>query len=242
MTCGEGGALAIADPELAARAEIIREKGTNRSAFLRGEVDKYTWVAEGSSYVLSDVLAAVLDAQLDKLDAIQARRRGGHGALPRAGFGDWAARARRAPAARAARPRAQPPLFYLLYPTPRARDRALAALRAGGVLRDLPLRAAALLAATGAAWAGEPALPVTDRVARALAAPAAAPAPDRRRRGARDRRRAAARGLSARPAPPLSLVLACYNEEETSSASFAEIRDDARGHAAARSRSSSWTT
>ena len=49
------------------RAEIIREKGTNRAAFFRGEVDKYTWVAEGSSYVLSDVLAAVLDAQLDKL-------------------------------------------------------------------------------------------------------------------------------------------------------------------------------
>ena len=74
VSCGEGGALAIADPELAQRAEIAREKGTNRAAFLRGEVDKYTWVAEGSSYVLSDVLAALLDAQLDKLDAIQARR------------------------------------------------------------------------------------------------------------------------------------------------------------------------
>src|SRR5262249_54251050 len=58
VTCGEGGALAIADPQVAARAEIIREKGTNRSAFLRGEVDKYTWVAEGSSYILSDLLAA----------------------------------------------------------------------------------------------------------------------------------------------------------------------------------------
>jgi dTDP-4-amino-4,6-dideoxygalactose transaminase len=74
ITCGEGGALALMDGEVAARAEIIREKGTNRSAFLRGEVDKYTWVAEGSSYVLSDILAAVLDAQLDKLDAIQQRR------------------------------------------------------------------------------------------------------------------------------------------------------------------------
>ena len=52
----------------------MREKGTNRSAFLRGEVDKYTWVSEGSSFVLSDVLAAVLDAQLDKLEEIQARR------------------------------------------------------------------------------------------------------------------------------------------------------------------------
>src|SRR5262245_34474010 len=74
ITCGEGGALAVNDEGLAARAEIIREKGTNRSAFLRGEVDKYTWVAEGSSYVLSDLLAAVLDAQLDRFDAIQSRR------------------------------------------------------------------------------------------------------------------------------------------------------------------------
>ena len=81
ITCGEGGALwSCATRRLAARAEIMREKGTNRSAFLRGEVDKYTWVAEGSSYVLSDVLAAMLDAQLDKFDEIQARGR----AWPRA--------------------------------------------------------------------------------------------------------------------------------------------------------------
>src|SRR5688500_3234255 len=75
VTCGEGGALVVSDPEVAARAEIIREKGTNRAAFLRGEVDKYTWVDEGSSFVLSDVLAAILDAQLDKLPRIQERRR-----------------------------------------------------------------------------------------------------------------------------------------------------------------------
>src|SRR5262245_57162745 len=56
LSCGEGGALALHDEAAARRAEIIREKGTNRSAFLRGEVDKYTWVAEGSSFVLSDVL------------------------------------------------------------------------------------------------------------------------------------------------------------------------------------------
>ena len=75
VTCGEGGALAVADPEIAARAEIIREKGTNRIAFLRGEVDKYTWVDEGSSFIISSVLAAILDAQLDKLPRIQERRR-----------------------------------------------------------------------------------------------------------------------------------------------------------------------
>src|SRR4029453_8632383 len=74
VTCGEGGALALRDPAVAERAEIIREKGTNRAAFLRGEVDKYTWVAEGSSYILSDVLAAILDAQLDKAETIAARR------------------------------------------------------------------------------------------------------------------------------------------------------------------------
>src|SRR5204863_30649 len=74
VTCGEGGAVTFADAGIAERAEVIREKGTNRSAFLRGEVDKYTWVTEGSSYVLADVLAAVLDAQPDKLEEIQARR------------------------------------------------------------------------------------------------------------------------------------------------------------------------
>src|SRR4029453_12405739 len=74
VTCGEGGALAVRDPAVIARAEIIREKGTNRAAFLRGEIDKYTWVAEGSSYVLSDLLAAVLEAQLARLDEIQAAR------------------------------------------------------------------------------------------------------------------------------------------------------------------------
>ena len=73
----------VADPEIARRAEIAREKGTNRAAFFRGEVDKYTWVAEGSSYVLSDVLAAILDAQLDKLARDPGASGGGREALPR---------------------------------------------------------------------------------------------------------------------------------------------------------------
>ena len=76
VTCGEGGALLTDDDQLARRAEIIREKGTNRSAFLRGEVDKYTWVDEGSSFLPSDILAAVLLAQLEKVAEIhEARRR-----------------------------------------------------------------------------------------------------------------------------------------------------------------------
>ena len=73
LTCGEGGALVINDPPLVERAEILREKGTNRSRFFRGQVDKYTWVDVGSSYLPSDILAAYLCAQLESRDAIQAR-------------------------------------------------------------------------------------------------------------------------------------------------------------------------
>jgi dTDP-4-amino-4,6-dideoxygalactose transaminase len=75
ITCGEGGAFLTNDDEIARKAEIIREKGTNRSAFLRGEVDKYTWVSAGSSYVLSDLLAAMLEAQLAKRAEIKAKRK-----------------------------------------------------------------------------------------------------------------------------------------------------------------------
>jgi dTDP-4-amino-4,6-dideoxygalactose transaminase len=75
ITCGEGGALLINDPSYIQRAEIVREKGTDRSMFFRGQVDKYTWVDIGSSYVMSDVLAAFLFAQLEVWPSIQARRR-----------------------------------------------------------------------------------------------------------------------------------------------------------------------
>jgi dTDP-4-amino-4,6-dideoxygalactose transaminase len=72
--CGEGGALTVRDPVLLERAEYLRDKGTNRRRFLSGLVDKYTWVDVGSSYVLSDLNAAYLAAQLDALDRIQERR------------------------------------------------------------------------------------------------------------------------------------------------------------------------
>ncbi len=75
FTCGEGGALLINDPQYIERAEIIREKGTDRSRFFRGQVDKYTWVDVGSSYLPSDVLAAFLYAQLEARDCIQSKRR-----------------------------------------------------------------------------------------------------------------------------------------------------------------------
>ena len=75
ITCGEGGALLINDERFEERAEIIREKGTNRARFFRGQVDKYSWVDVGSSFVMSDVLAAFLYGQLDKWQEIQAKRR-----------------------------------------------------------------------------------------------------------------------------------------------------------------------
>jgi dTDP-4-amino-4,6-dideoxygalactose transaminase len=90
LTMGEGGALIINDPSLVREAEIIREKGTNRTAFKRGEVDKYTWVSPGSSYLPSDLLAAYLWAQLEQWETIQRKR---HKVWDRyeQDLGDWAA-------------------------------------------------------------------------------------------------------------------------------------------------------
>jgi dTDP-4-amino-4,6-dideoxygalactose transaminase len=75
IIAGEGGMLAINATQFSQRAEIIREKGTNRSSFFRGEVDKYGWVDVGSSFLPSDIIAAFLWAQIEHLDSIQARRR-----------------------------------------------------------------------------------------------------------------------------------------------------------------------
>ncbi len=75
ITCGEGGALLINDEALAERAEIIRQKGTNRARFFRGEVDKYSWVDVGSSYLPSELLAGFLYAQLEQADRIQEQRK-----------------------------------------------------------------------------------------------------------------------------------------------------------------------
>jgi dTDP-4-amino-4,6-dideoxygalactose transaminase len=73
--CGEGGALCINNPDMVQRAEIIRDKGTNRQRFFRGEVDKYTWVDVGSSYVPSEICSAFLFGQLEEMDRISERRR-----------------------------------------------------------------------------------------------------------------------------------------------------------------------
>ena len=166
VTCGEGGALLVRDPEVARRAEIAREKGTNRAAFFRGEVDKYTWVAEGSSYVLSDVLAALLDAQLDKLAEIQ-RRRAAVVARYREALASWAAeRGVRLPPELPER-EANHHIFFLLYPEARQRDAALRSLHARGVqatFHYVPLHSAPHARRLGL----EAELPVTDRVAATL--------------------------------------------------------------------------
>ena len=75
FTCGEGGALIINNPKYIERAEVIREKGTNRSKFLRGEIDKYSWVDIGSSFLPSEILAAYLYAQFEQKEKIQSKRK-----------------------------------------------------------------------------------------------------------------------------------------------------------------------
>ncbi len=75
FSCGEGGALLINDPAQIERAEILREKGTNRSRFFRGQIDKYTWVDMGSSYLPSEILAAVLKSHLEEKEFIQNKRK-----------------------------------------------------------------------------------------------------------------------------------------------------------------------
>jgi dTDP-4-amino-4,6-dideoxygalactose transaminase len=167
ITCGEGGALALRDPEVAQRAEVIREKGTNRSAFLRGEVDKYTWIAEGSSYVLSDLLAAVLDAQLDKQEEI-ARRRSRIAARYRAELSDWArSHGVRLPAELPGRV-VNDHIFYLLLPDAHAQAACLSSLRARGIgatFHYVPLHSAPF--GQGLEQGGS-AFPVTERIAETL--------------------------------------------------------------------------
>jgi dTDP-4-amino-4,6-dideoxygalactose transaminase len=132
VVCGEGGALLLNDESFKERAEIIREKGTDRSKFFRGEVDKYSWVDVGSSYLPSDMLAAFLYAQFENIDAIQRRRtgifdyyhetlapleKGGHIKLPTV----------------PEHCRGNGHMFYLLCESTNARDALLSHLKASGI-------------------------------------------------------------------------------------------------------------
>jgi dTDP-4-amino-4,6-dideoxygalactose transaminase len=133
LTCGEGGALVINDAALVPRAEILREKGTNRSRFFRGQVDKYTWVDLGSSYLPSDLLAAYLCAQLESRDDIQAAR---HAIWRRydAALAAWAAGHGVGTPQVPAYCTHPAHMYYLIMPSLEARTRFIAHLRARMIL------------------------------------------------------------------------------------------------------------
>ena len=145
ITCGEGGALLINDERFIERAEIIREKGTNRARFFRGQVDKYSWVDVGSSYVMSDVLAAFLFGQLEKWQEIQAKRRAIWERYD-AELADWAsANGVRRPMVPEHCEQAWH-MYYLLMPSLEARTEFIAGLkekRGAAVFHYLPLNKSA---------------------------------------------------------------------------------------------------
>jgi dTDP-4-amino-4,6-dideoxygalactose transaminase len=167
FTCGEGGALIINDPELAERALVIREKGTNRSRFFRGEVDKYTWVDLGSSYLPSDLLAAFLYAQLEAKEVIQEKRRRVWNRYS-ASLANWAQ-------SNDVKLPVIPPqceqayhMFYLLQPSVEHRESLIAQLKAQsilGVFHYTPLH----LSEAGKKFAAGPSnCPVTEEVSERL--------------------------------------------------------------------------
>lgn len=134
FTCGEGGAILINDPDLIERAEIIREKGTNRSRFFRGMVDKYTWVDIGSSYLPSDILAAFLYAQLEQWQTIQAKRQHIWSSYY-AGLSEWAAQGGvQLPFIPADCCEQAYHMFYMLLPDLKRRQALIQYLRSQGIL------------------------------------------------------------------------------------------------------------
>jgi dTDP-4-amino-4,6-dideoxygalactose transaminase len=133
VTCGEGGALLINDTRYVERAEIIREKGTNRSRFFRGQVDKYTWVDVGSSYLMSDVLAAFLYGQLEALETIQTKRRRVWEAYD-AGLREWCHERRVGTPTVPEHCEQAYHMYYLILPSLDARQALIAHLRKQGIL------------------------------------------------------------------------------------------------------------
>jgi dTDP-4-amino-4,6-dideoxygalactose transaminase len=161
FTSGEGGAILINDEKCLERAEIIREKGTNRSRFFRGQVDKYTWVDIGSSYLPSDILAAFLYGQLEQRVKVQSHRKGLWETYELA-LKDWGAK-------NGVKLPTIPPhveqayhMFYLLLPDLETRQRFLMYLRECGiysVFHYLPLH----LSDMGQKFGGKPGdCPVTE--------------------------------------------------------------------------------
>lgn len=163
ITCGEGGALLINDAAFIARAEIIREKGTNRSQVFRGLADKYTWTDLGSSYLPSEILAAFLWAQLEARAHIQAARRRIWDHY-RQKLADWAARENCGLPHIPDHCRQPYHMFYLIMPSLRARQALIERLRSKSILavfHYLPLH----LSPMGRKFGGRPgACPVAERV------------------------------------------------------------------------------
>src|SRR4051794_5782240 len=133
VTCGEGGALLINDARYVERAEIIREKGTNRSRFFRGQVDKYTWVDLGSSYLMSDVLAAFLYGQLEALQTIQSKRQQVWETYD-AGLREWCHERRVGTPSVPEHCEQAYHMYYLILPSLDARQALIAHLRMRGIL------------------------------------------------------------------------------------------------------------
>ncbi len=164
--CGEGGALCINNPEMIERAEIIRDKGTNRQRFFRGEVDKYTWVDVGSSYVPSEICSAFLYAQLEEMDRISERRREIYQNYRRALKPLEAEGLLRLPVI----PEdcdSNYHLFYVIFPTGLNRDEALDQMRndgVGSVFHYVPLHNSP----KGKELVGELVLPITEELSARL--------------------------------------------------------------------------
>ncbi len=163
FTCGEGGALLINDPAYVDRAEVLREKGTNRKRFFRGEVDKYTWVDAGSSWVISDLLAAFLLAQFERRDHVQATRGRIWETYARA-FADWAQQVGAELPTVPEHCQHAYHLFHVVLPTAAARAALIDHLRGQGILsvfHYLPLH----LSEMGMRYGGRPGqFPVTEDV------------------------------------------------------------------------------
>jgi dTDP-4-amino-4,6-dideoxygalactose transaminase len=163
FTCGEGGAILINHPDLIERAEILREKGTNRSRFFRGQVDKYTWVDIGSSYLPSDILAAFLYAQFEHAQEIQAARKQIWETY-HTGLANWASANQVQQPFVPAHCEQTYHMYYLLLPSLDFRQRLIAHLKMRGILsvfHYLPLH----LSQMGRQFGGQPGdCPVTEQV------------------------------------------------------------------------------